>query len=144
MLAHVGAGVRVADFLRCRECDFPKMDHGLTFSCFAKQLCPFLSVGCRGCTQRRWLHAEIFEVGPRDLGPQCHQLLLKSAIVPQGELATTSAELARASGEAEKLRGQLTASVAETQQLRSNLAKLSEETAVVERKLAAEVHTPSI
>lgn len=67
-----------------------------------------------------------------------------SAIVLQGELATTSAELARASGEAEKLRGQLTASVAETQQLRSNLAKLSEETAVVERKLAAEVHTPSM
>ena len=44
MLAHVGAGVRVAAFLHCRECDFPKMDHGLTFSCFAKQLCPFISV----------------------------------------------------------------------------------------------------
>lgn len=60
----------------------------------------------------------------------------------QGELASTTAELARASGEAENLRVQLSASVADSQRLRSDLAKLTEEAAVVERKLAAEVRVP--
>ncbi len=59
----------------------------------------------------------------------------------QGELASTGAELTRSSEEAEKLRTQLSTAVAESGKLRSDLAKLTEETAVVERRLAAEVHT---
>lgn len=57
----------------------------------------------------------------------------------QGELASTNAELARASDESEKLRAQLSTAIAESGKLRSDLAKLTEETAIVERKLAVEV-----
>lgn len=62
----------------------------------------------------------------------------------QAELENTSRDLSRASQQVETLRVQLSTAVGESKQLKADLAKLTEEAAVVERKLAAEVLAPAL
>lgn len=57
----------------------------------------------------------------------------------QTELVSTTEELAKASSEAEKLRVQLSAAEATSRSLRADLARVSEEAGIVERRLANEV-----
>lgn len=60
-------------------------------------------------------------------------------VLLQAELESTSKDLSKASKEVETLRVQLSSAVGESKQLKADLAKLTEEAAVFERKLAAEV-----